>query len=151
MCCMLCPSKHESESVARRLGSSRAAASSLALDENGRAAAALQTQIQQLAIILRAIPAVRLLQAWKLDDHRKHRPPVARHHVERATERQILTAELLHGRRYALAVLRHLLAIRHLPNIEYAVRSHERSPFLCMLVDAPAHRCGKLAAWAALR
>src|SRR5690348_1021586 len=117
MCCMFCPSKDEGESVARRLRSSRATARLLALDEDRRPAAALQTQIQQLAIILRAIPAVRLLQARKFDDHRKHRPPVALDHIERATERQIAAAEFLHGRGYTLTVLRHLLAIDDLADI----------------------------------
>src|SRR6476659_2544829 len=93
---------------------------SLAGDEYRRAAAALQSQFQQLAVFVGAVPLMGALEAGKLDDHRKHRAPIALDHIELAAEREVASAELLHRGDDALAILGHLLAIDDFADIEYA-------------------------------
>jgi hypothetical protein len=126
----------ESDSRTGRLSSwlgfarrtTRLPAEFFAFNEYRVALCCCQAQCLQLTVLLRIIPAVRLFEARKLDEHGKNGPPLTLHDITLAADGEKAPAVTFDCGKNAFLVLIYLRRVGHFQDIEKAVCRHIEPP-----------------------
>src|SRR5687767_11903615 len=94
-----------------------------------------QPQRLEIPVLLRIIPAMRLLEARELNEHRKDGLPFALDDVRSTADGEIAPAIMFDRGEDTLPVLLHFLGIGDFQDIEQAVSRHSDSPFINPLLE----------------